>query len=426
MIEPRRNSELPRFGATRRRGRPRRDPPPPSLRPYLPRVSWAEALPTGRWLRRREEVELPWPLLASLAVHGLVLAMLLLDIWPRGGGEQQLPPPAIEMVFETGQPEPQASGAPEGEVPDAVDPPARAEAPPPAPEAPSPPQPPAPPQPPQPQLAMPLPPVPPTQAPPPPIPPPPSPTPPRAGPPPPAPPLAQTPLPPAAPQPPPLPALADLPPRPPEPMPRLSAEIPPPELPPDLLAEPTPLRINPPRIQVPTQPQQAQPRPTPPPRPTQQAQPSPRLPGMMLPEGFNLSQPRPAPGRPAGPRAPLDLSLDPRLLEGRTTPDRMVQVRGAQVGPDWSNAFRRWLDQNLRYPQRAIQEGDSGVVKVRITASPDGTVRQVRLVTPSASPWLNSGTTMPFAGARLPAFPPGADPNGVEVELTVNYILIRR
>jgi TonB family protein len=147
---------------------------------------------------------------------------------------------------------------------------------------------------------------------------------------------------------------------------------------------------------------------------------------MVLPEGFNLSQPRPAPGRPAGPRAPLDFSLDPRLLEGRTSPDRTVQVRGAQVGPDWSNAFRRWLDQNLRYPQRAIQDGDSGTVQVRITANPDGTVRQVRLLRPSASPALNSGTSMPFVGARLPAFPPGSDPNGVEVDLTVNYILIRR
>jgi TonB family protein len=114
------------------------------------------------------------------------------------------------------------------------------------------------------------------------------------------------------------------------------------------------------------------------------------------------------------------------LLEGRTSPDRTVQVRGAQVGPDWSNAFRRWLDQNLRYPQRAIQDGDSGTVQVRITANPDGTVRQVRLLRASASPALNSGTSMPFAGARLPAFPLGSDPNGVEVDLTVNYILLRR
>jgi len=423
MNETRRKSELRRFGAIRRRRVLRRDPPPPSLRPDQTRISWAEALPSGRWPSRREAAQLPWPLLGSLALHGLVLALLLLDLWPRQGGEQPLPPPAIEMVFDTGQPEPQASGAPEGEIPDALEPPARAEAPPPAPEAPSTSQPPSPPL--EPQLAMPLPPVPPAQVPPPPIPPPPSPEPPRTAPPPPAPQRAETPQPPAAPLPPPLPALAELPPRPPEPVPRLSAEIPPPETPPDLLAQPTPLRITPPRLPPPPQ---VQPRPSPatPPRPTQQAQPSPRLPGIVLPEGFNLSQPRPAPGRPAGPRAPLDFSLDPRLLEGRTSPDRTVQVRGAQVGPDWSNAFRRWLDQNLRYPQRAIQDGDSGTVQVRITANPDGTVRQVRLLRPSASPALNSGTSMPFAGARLPAFPPGSDPNGVEVDLTVNYILIRR
>ena len=101
-------------------------------------------------------------------------------------------------------------------------------------------------------------------------------------------------------------------------------------------------------------------------------------------------------------------------------------MRGAQVGPDWNAAFRRWLDQNLQYPSRAIEEGDSGTVRVRVMARPDGTVTGVRLTGASASPFLNSGTTRPFPGARLPAFPPGADPNGVEVDLTVHYILIRR
>uniref|UniRef100_UPI00135B4C56 energy transducer TonB n=1 Tax=Rhodovarius lipocyclicus TaxID=268410 RepID=UPI00135B4C56 len=165
------------------------------------------------------------------------------------------------------------------------------------------------------------------------------------------------------------------------------------------------------------------PQPRPQPRP---AQPRTSLPGVFLPEGFNLSQPRPTPGRPLGPRAPLDLSVDPRHFEGRTTPNSQVQVRGANVGPDWSGAFRRWLDQNLHYPQEAAQLGESGTVRVRITANPDGTVRQVRMLMPSVSPSLNTGTTRPFIGARLPAFPPGADPNGVEVDLTVNYVLIRR
>ena len=73
----------------------------------------------------------------------------------------------------------------------------------------------------------------------------------------------------------------------------------------------------------------------------------------------------------------------------------------------------------------AAMRGEDGRVRVLVTASPDGTVRSVRMLMPSTSPSLNSGTTRPFNGARLPAFPPGSDPNGVTIELTVDYVLIR-
>jgi TonB family protein len=104
----------------------------------------------------------------------------------------------------------------------------------------------------------------------------------------------------------------------------------------------------------------------------------------------------------------------------------MVRVSGAQVGADWRAAFRRWLDDNIHYPRRAVELREQGSVRVLVRAAPDGTVRDVRLVGPSASPSLNFGTTFPFEGARLPAFPPPVDPDGATIELTVNYILIRR
>ncbi|MCX7931982.1 MAG: energy transducer TonB [Rhodovarius sp.] len=146
-----------------------------------------------------------------------------------------------------------------------------------------------------------------------------------------------------------------------------------------------------------------------------------------MPEGFDLARPAQPPSpRAAGPRGQLDLSVPPRLLEGRATPEGQIVVRGAPVGPNWNNAFRRWLDENLHYPLDAAMRGESGVVRVRITARPDGTVIGLRMLQPSASPSLNTGTIRPFIGARLPAFPPGADPNGVEIDLTVHYILLRR
>jgi TonB family protein len=145
------------------------------------------------------------------------------------------------------------------------------------------------------------------------------------------------------------------------------------------------------------------------------------------PQGLSLGRPAapsPQAGRPQG--RGLDLSVDPRLAEGRASADPSVRVTGAQVGADWSAAFRRWLDQNIRYPARAAELGESGVVRVQVVAEPDGRVRSVRLVGPSVSPSLNFGTTFPFDGARLPAFPPPADPNGVTIDLTVTYILIGR
>jgi TonB family protein len=118
--------------------------------------------------------------------------------------------------------------------------------------------------------------------------------------------------------------------------------------------------------------------------------------------------------------------MDPRFSQGQATADPNVRVQGANVGADWSAAFRRWLDQNMRYPRRAIEMREQGRVRVLVRADADGRVRDVRLVGPSASPSLNFGTTFPFEGARLPAFPPPVDPNGVTIELTVNYVLIMR
>jgi TonB family protein len=175
-------------------------------------------------------------------------------------------------------------------------------------------------------------------------------------------------------------------------------------------------------------PRQTVPRQTVPPQAAPQ-QPAPRLPpgAFFLPDGLNLgrpAEPTPQPGRPQA--QGLEMTVDPRFLQGRATSDPSVRVTGAAVGADWRAAFRRWLDENIHYPQRAIELRESGTVRVQVIAEPDGTVRSVRLVGPSGSSSLNRATTGPFGGARLPAFPPPADPNGVTVELTVNYILIRR
>ncbi len=339
--------------------------------------------------------------LGSIAAHLLVAALIL--FWPefRSRPNEQLPPPSFDIVFEGGQVEQAMTEPVEGvetpPVPPA--PPSQAPVPPPPDAPPVPSQPALPPV----QQALPLPP------PPPPVP------------------QVQPPSPVA---PPPIP-------QPPVPQPPVVAQAPPPPLPPlpgavELFAPPTELRI-PDRLgealplpPPPTPPAPPQRQPSPPQQQAQRAQPAqPNLPGIWVPGGVQLGRPAAPPaGRPQA--RGTDTTVDPRFLEGRPRTDPSVRVTGAQVGADWRAAFRRWLDQNLSYPERAVALGEDGVVRVVVTAAPDGTVRSVRLAGPSTSPSLNFGTTFPFQGARLPAFPPGADPNGVTIELTVNYVLIRR
>jgi TonB family protein len=343
--------------------------------------------PRSARTRRRRPGALRLWLLGSLLLHlALVVALLLDPNWFRRA-PRELPAPSVEVVFEGGQPERAEAEPPPGlQAPPSPPPPLSA--------------PPAPPPAPPPVVAAPAPPVAPAAPPVPPRPP------------------VSAPAPPAA-----------LPPPPPVPLPSVA----------DILPPPPPLRLRE-RVEVPPAPPAAPPQPQVQPQAQQQAQaepqrpappqprPAPALPpgALFLPDGVPLGRPTPSPqaGRPAA--RGLDLNVDPRLAEGRAARDPTVNVTGAQVGADWRAAFRRWLDENLSYPRRAIELGEQGTVRVRVVAEPDGRVRSVRLIGPSVSPSLNTGTVLPFGGARLPPFPPPADPNGVTIDLTVRYILIQR
>ncbi len=164
---------------------------------------------------------------------------------------------------------------------------------------------------------------------------------------------------------------------------------------------------------------------TPPlPRPPRPVPPPPEpLPGLLMPDARGFLQPPP---RPAGPRRGLDLSPGRIPQSGRDSPEAQVLVKGAKVGPDWRNAFRRWLEEHGRYPANAAVVGEQGTTRIELIVDPDGRVRSGRLVQRSGSVWLDAGTVSLFRNAVLPPFPPGADPSGVTVDLTINYVLIRR
>ncbi|MEN0073730.1 MAG: TonB family protein, partial [Paracraurococcus sp.] len=159
-----------------------------------------------------------------------------------------------------------------------------------------------------------------------------------------------------------------------------------------------------------------------PPRPSQP--PQERLPGLWLPDAARLA---PAPRQQMANRRPLDLSLGSLAVMGRAAPTApQVSVRGAQVGTDWERAFRRWLDENIRYPQSAAVVGDEGVNRIEVRVAADGRVTAFRLVRRSGSVWLDAGLEGPFRNAVLPAFTGPVDPDGAIVDLTVSWHIIRR
>lgn len=162
-----------------------------------------------------------------------------------------------------------------------------------------------------------------------------------------------------------------------------------------------------------------------PPRPARPVPQADRLPGLWLPDGARLAPSQPPRPDAAG-RRPMDLSLGSLGVVGRPGPEAQLSIRGANVGPDWRNAFRRWLDENVRYPANAAVVGDEGVNRIQLRVGPDGRVRSWRLVRRSGSVWLDAGLEGPFRNAVLPAFPPGADPDGVDIDLTVHWNIIRR
>jgi TonB family protein len=221
-----------------------------------------------------------------------------------------------------------------------------------------------------------------------------------------------------------------------QPPPPLPLPLPPPMPTPPRVVETAPPPPMPPLPRV----EQALPLPPPPPpQPQREAQrevatnaaPAPARPappkplqGMWLPNGLSLAPP--SPSRPNQSRPHLDTNLDTVAMMGKYALEPLLAVRGAKVGPDWTNAFRRWLDENMRYPKSAIEAGHSGTNKVSLLVAPDGKVIGVKLLRQSGSVWLDAGITMPFNHATLPALPPPVDSAGAEVDLTVHWILIRQ
>ncbi len=142
---------------------------------------------------------------------------------------------------------------------------------------------------------------------------------------------------------------------------------------------------------------------------------------------FSQSTPGPArarSGRPGGSHAPVDLSLGPLVKNGHlNTPFATVGIKG--VSDDYGAEIDSWIRRHLFYPPEAAQRGEDGNSHVHVVIDREGHVKSVRLVDSAGSFALDDSTEGMFRNAKLPPVPPDMQGDHFDIDLTVDYILMR-
>ncbi len=228
--------------------------------------------------------------------------------------------------------------------------------------------------------------------------------------------------PPQQPQPqPPAPQPVPAPPAPPAP-PEVSLATPPAPPPPPLDLPPPP-DLTAPEPLPPPAPAPPRPRPTPPVREAERP-PSERQPNTAFPKPMNFSFG--APRSPSALERAFSSYAPGRAAKGDTSLGQFARVTKGRVDADWMGDLHRWWLEHRYYPEQAAMAGEDGTVKIQIQVDRYGHVRLVDLEGRSGSQWLDMAAQAVFRGATLPPFPPGTRDDQITVDLTINYILVRR
>jgi protein TonB len=179
---------------------------------------------------------------------------------------------------------------------------------------------------------------------------------------------------------------------------------------------------------VPPPPAPRPPRPVAPPVLRQQAAPRPPANG----DFFVPPTSRPSQRAQGARRGPLDLSIGPTEQYAGGPPQRNrsdnnsdIQVNGAEVGSDYLTALHAWWVEHRRYPQQAIERGESGTVVIRFNVNRLGRTSGAQIMSRSGSQWLDMQAMATFANARLPPLPTNMVGDSTTLTLTINYQLIR-
>lgn len=131
-------------------------------------------------------------------------------------------------------------------------------------------------------------------------------------------------------------------------------------------------------------------------------------------------------GRAGGTGGPIDLSLGPVVSNGKINApySSSTQIKG--VSDDYGNELDRWIRSHMYYPEEAARAGEEGPSSVHVELDREGHVTKVRLTGQSGSYYLDAATVGMFRNAQLPPVPPDMQGDTFPIDLTINYILIRR
>ncbi|GAA4502619.1 energy transducer TonB [Gluconacetobacter tumulicola] len=131
-------------------------------------------------------------------------------------------------------------------------------------------------------------------------------------------------------------------------------------------------------------------------------------------------------GRAGGSGGPIDLSVGPVVRNGQLNAPYSSQTQVRGVSEDYGEEIDRWIRSHMYYPEEAARAGDDGASTVHVVLDRSGRVRGVRLTGQSGSYYLDAATTGMFHGAELPPVPPDMAGDHFDIDVTINYILIRR
>ncbi len=90
---------------------------------------------------------------------------------------------------------------------------------------------------------------------------------------------------------------------------------------------------------------------------------------------------------------------------------------------EWTVAAAKAIDSEMRYPNFALRNGDSGSTRQLVTIGRDGTVLNTELVTRTRANTLNAASKRVAKGADFPALPSSFEGESLTFALNLNYYI---